>query len=311
MSKRPAKLFPGFRLQYKLFRQYLKSIGIYFLVRQRFTDDSTMANAGITVRSVFNPRKAILFFPDRPAGDTMIFKLCALSGYAITTNPGHSYGAAFKWKDATVFDPAELQKIPDRNRRIINAGSLNISKSMVSSMFAEVFGYPLAVDPAGFQGPMVEKPERNARHYGRLLEGPIPAEMIRPGYAYQKLIGNEVTGGDLVLDYRLPIFGRVIPLVYRKYRPVKSRFASPNTFVEMGKPKDVFSAAELEKILLLTGRIGLDYGEIDVLRDKDGRIYVVDINNTPHGPPDALTKAEKRIALQQMAGAFEELAGRI
>jgi hypothetical protein len=31
--------------------------------------------------------------------------------------------------------------------------------------------------------------------------------------------------------------------------------------------------------------MGLDYGELDVLRDADdGRLYVVDVNTTPFGP---------------------------
>ena len=46
----------------------------------------------------------------------------------------------------------------------------------------------------------------------------------------------------------------------------------------------MFSVEEEEAILDLAARIGLDYGEIDVLRDADGEIYVVDVNKTPWWP---------------------------
>lgn len=50
-------------------------------------------------------------------------------------------------------------------------------------------------------------------------------------------------------------------------------------------PADIFSAAELAQLLDFGARIGLEYGELDVLRDRDsGRIYVVDVNRTPYGP---------------------------
>ncbi len=36
-----------------------------------------------------------------------------------------------------------------------------------------------------------------------------------------------------------------------------------------------------------TQSIGLDFGELDVLRDiGDGRLYIVDAANTPHSPAD-------------------------
>jgi hypothetical protein len=32
--------------------------------------------------------------------------------------------------------------------------------------------------------------------------------------------------------------------------------------------------------------MGLDYGELDAVRDAaSGRLYVLDVNNTPFGPP--------------------------
>ena len=31
--------------------------------------------------------------------------------------------------------------------------------------------------------------------------------------------------------------------------------------------------------------VGLEYGDIDVLEDKNGNLYVIDINNAPMGDP--------------------------
>jgi len=45
-------------------------------------------------------------------------------------------------------------------------------------------------------------------------------------------------------------------------------------------------------------QIGLDYGEIDVLRDGiGGKIYIVDANNTPAGPTKSLPKDQRRRAI--------------
>jgi hypothetical protein len=54
--------------------------------------------------------------------------------------------------------------------------------------------------------------------------------------------------------------------------------------------------------------MGLDYGELDVLRDLgDRRIYVVDVNPTPDGPPNHIGAADSEIALARMADAFNEV----
>ena len=58
---------------------------------------------------------------------------------------------------------------------------------------------------------------------------------------------------------------------------------------------------------LLTKKMSVDYGELDVLRDKDGRIYVVDVNNTPAGPPKKLPNQACRIALKRMSKSFAQM----
>ena len=51
--------------------------------------------------------------------------------------------------------------------------------------------------------------------------------------------------------------------------------------------------------------LGLDWGGVDVLRDRmSGRIYIVDANKTDMGPPVALKLAAKLRATRRMARAF-------
>ena len=165
----------------------------------------------------------------------------------------------------------------------INGNCTDISKSRVAEAFFEVFGYDLAVDPRSYSGAVVEKSENNAAHDGRVLQAPI--ETCKDGYVYQRLIDNSV--GDEVIDLRPCVIGNDIPFVYLKWRPKQTRFSNENTRIKAVKAKKVFSDEEIAGIIQLSRKLGLDFGELDVLRDKiDGRIYIVDVAKTPHSPGD-------------------------
>ncbi len=291
----------------KLWREQkhrLKDVRDYFQLRRQYGENPEAVNA--VLRAIFHPPKTVLFFPERPNRASVAYKLCALLGYGISTNPRRRFDAVVKWKDSTTFNPAELEKIPATNRRIINSASLDISKCAVNQAFAETFGYPLGVNPLEFHGKILEKSDRNAAHDGRILDGPLTKDQIRPGRTYQKAIDNSAHDG-LVLDHRVPVINGVTPLVYLKYRPAETRFGNVNSLVKLEEPEKLFSPAELEKMASLARKMGIDYGELDVLRDKDGRIYVVDVNNTPHGPPNGLPETDCKTALGLMRGLFEQL----
>jgi len=50
--------------------------------------------------------------------------------------------------------------------------------------------------------------------------------------------------------------------------------------------------------------MALDYGELDVLRNKnDGKIYIVDVNNTPQGPPANTEKEQGIEAIRKIGEA--------
>jgi glutathione synthase/RimK-type ligase-like ATP-grasp enzyme len=85
------------------------------------------------------------------------------------------------------------------------------------------------------------------------------------------------------------------------------RFSNENTSAELHETGTVLTTAEVERLLRFCAFIGLDYGELDVLRDKvDGRIYVVDVNSTPDGPPNHLSGPQSEIALARLGAAFED-----
>jgi len=65
------------------------------------------------------------------------------------------------------------------------------------------------------------------------------------------------------------------------------------------------SEQECQDIIMYCRRIGLEYGEIDILRsDEDGKIYIIDVNNTPWWPPNKLGDIDRNIALNLMWNAW-------
>ena len=97
--------------------------------------------------------------------------------------------------------------------------------------------------------------------------------------------------------------------VFIKRRPLEKRFQNTNSEVVFRLPEDVFSTEDLTNIGAFTRELGLDWGAIDVLRDRgDGRLYIVDANKTDMGPPIALPLADKMKATRLLAAAFREFA---
>jgi hypothetical protein len=215
-------------------------------------------------------RRRVLIIGEVPAKPYFIWKAFKLNGLAMVTSGDHDL--AFCHRDHT---------LGDGRAGAINGRCVDISKSRVAESFREIFGYDLAVDPATHSGPMVEKSETNAAHDGAVVEGPMQP---RPGFVYQKLIANHA-GDGLVLDIRPGIVGDEIPYVFMKYRPKDIRFGLKSTRIDDVAAREVFSESEQANIIRLCKAVGLDFGELDVLRDEtDGRIYIVDVSKTPHSP---------------------------
>jgi len=93
--------------------------------------------------------------------------------------------------------------------------------------------------------------------------------------------------------------------MFIKRRPVSSRFANMNSEVELSHADAHFTSDERDKLAAFTRAMKLDWGGLDVLRDRhDGRIYVVDVNKTDMGPPTALSLPDQVRAARGLARSF-------
>jgi hypothetical protein len=90
-----------------------------------------------------------------------------------------------------------------------------------------------------------------------------------------------------------------------KQRSESARFSRQTSITYLTDPYQAFNDDERKSISQFCIHLGLEFGSLDVLRDKnDGKIYIVDANNTPHGP-DKLSKKEKRLAIRILGEAFK------
>jgi hypothetical protein len=64
----------------------------------------------------------------------------------------------------------------------------------------------------------------------------------------------------------------------------------------------------VKNLIRFCREFGLDYGELEVLRDgENGFLYVLDANNTPTGPSRLLTKKERHDPLSILAETFDKV----
>lgn len=240
----------------------------------------------------------IAFLPDQPRPWYFIWPVLHAAG-AIIEKDVHKADVVFHFDDSTL---SEARK-PDITHpvKFINFDCRDVSKSLVATAYEKVSGYSLSVDPATYNGLMVEKSEINAAHDGRIVQGPAAAI---EGKNYQRLINNEIPG-EMVEDLRTTIVAGEPTIVFRKRRSLARRFANENSDVRQLLPNDCFSADEMNIIRAFVKEIGLDWGGVDVLRDADtGKIYIVDANKTDMGPPIALPLGQKLRSTRLMARRF-------
>jgi hypothetical protein len=261
--------------------------------------------AGIRRRGLAIPRRPlVLFMPEPPPRYSTMYKICKMNQYRFTTRPTTKPDIVVRWEDTTVGRPVDPRPEWIGSARLVNFCCLDISKRRLDEVHREIFGYGVNVDPLTYVGPGVIKSDLNGLHDGQVATFPI--SHIEDGIVYQRLIRNEVEGG-MVGDVRVPIFNDTIPFVWRRYHPEDARFGRGGpTLTFFASTDEYLSPHEQELILALARRIGLDYGEFDALRDaEDGRIYVVDANNTPSSPPSYEHEADRRKSETMLADAFE------
>lgn len=242
-------------------------------------------------------RGGMYFYPDFPPPYYTIRAVCLVAGLRAVPDPGEA-DWCFYFADTVTGEGSP----PLAGKPALNHACDDIRKSRVARVFAEVFGYSLAVNPMTFVGPVVEKSEGNGRHDGRIVHCPLAAP--RPGMVYQRLVDNQQADG-LHLDLRVVAVGGRIPLVFVKFRETARRFANFNRRVEVSRASAWFRPEEQARLLAMARAMGLDFGAMDVLRDRrDGRLYVVDVNKTDMGPPLALPLRQRLRVARWLAAAL-------
>jgi hypothetical protein len=253
-----------------------------------------------------NTNRTILFYPQFPSKTTVLHKIFTRLHYNITNNPYKGHCLTIYWDDTTWRKPNKLIEKLGKTEPVVNLNCMDISKSHVDEFFIRAFGYSCLVDCQTYTGLIVKKNEVNAFHDGVIVQGPVQRE---DGFVYQKLINNSI-GDGLTADMRIPVINGIIPLIYIKYKPDKERFGlfkrkhHKLKSVEIHPPEALLSPDEISKLIQFCKDFHLDSGELDVLRNSDdGKIYIVDVNNTPTGPP-YMNPKDKQTALQKMTKAF-------
>ena len=258
-------------------------------------------------RKLCGKPSSILAYPDNPRHigyPYTLIHICDKLGYRITNNPKEKHHLCVRWQDAT---HGKVDKVLDglsKSERVINIDCLDISKKHVDRVFSKVFGYSTIIDPLTFKGKFVEKSDANGKHDGIILDGPI--EEVRNGKIYQRLIDN-TSGTQFVVDMRVPVFGANIPFVFLKYKPIENRFKL-SVKGDLTQVNKVCSTEEMEKCLSFCREMGLDYGELDLARDRsNGYLYILDVNNTPTIHYAGYSRREISWIKDQLSHAFETL----
>jgi len=244
----------------------------------------------------------IVAYPDFPSKKTTLHKIANSLGYSLTNKAREGAELYIYWEDTT------HGKLPSflEGKQALNAVVTDISKEKVDAVHQEVFGYCTKIDPLQYQGKAVAKSDVNAKHDGRIIDCPIAKEDVEEGKIYQLLIDNQHDDA-FVVDMRVPYIDGLLNFAYLKYRKLEVRFTNQSHKVEMVDLASLLSEAEQAQVARFCQAMELNFGELDVLRNKaDGKIYVVDVNKTPYGPPAGISKEEGAKAVACLTEAVQK-----
>jgi hypothetical protein len=212
----------------------------------------------------------------------------------------------FHWdyrnEDAKVSEQVHRLGLP-----ILNGKIENVKKDFVDKCFLRAFGYSLFVNPETFKGHAVRKSTRQATHDAHIIicprkrdpkiETPLHGQ-INHEWTYQRLIDNSflIRSQKWYRDYRTPFANGGIPLVWYKDKNTANRFEplygkkhplhhtlDMKVSVEYNVDK-VFSKDEQQRIKKFCEYFGADFCDLDIMRDKNDKLYIVDVNNIAAGP---------------------------
>jgi hypothetical protein len=242
--------------------------------------------------------------PTYPSKKTTLSKIARMNRVRLTNKMVANPEVIVYFENATYGSASSLRrKYP--KARIINVNCPDISKERVHVVHLEALGYSMNLNPKTYIGVAVEKSDENAVHDGREVMCPIA--FPKTDAVYQKVLDNTSEDGEYV-DIRVPVIKGKIPLVYLKFKTEKYRFTNKAHRATLHKPEDIFSEEEISQIEKYALAMKVDFCELDVLRHKGNqKIYIIDVNKTPYGPPDPLNKEDKTIAKKKLSDAFMQM----
>ena len=258
----------------------------------------------LVVRNRGRRPPAVVAWPHLPSRRSVLHRVCAANGWELTNRPRKRAILHIRFEDATEKATPLPAWFTSARVPVLNAECTDIRKSTLERLHVEVFGYGLAVDPTAHFGAMLEKGDGNALHDGRIVTGPWHEHAVQPDKVYQHVIENTDPAGRR-FDLRVGYVSGEFPVVYAKFKLTERPFANETSAVEVRKMNAEFTAIELRMMRELLQRMGTDCAELDVLRDaSSGRMYVVDVNPTPWGPPAGLGEPERSEAIAACARAY-------
>ncbi|MFM1773066.1 MAG: hypothetical protein RLZZ71_2208 [Bacteroidota bacterium] len=242
--------------------------------------------------------------PTYPSKKTTLAKIARMNGARLTNKLVKNPDVIIYFENATYGSASTLRRRYPK-ARIINVNCPDISKERVHVVHLEALGYSMNLNPRTYIGVAVEKSDENAVHDGQ--EVICPMAYPKTDAVYQKVLDNTNENGEYV-DIRVPVIQGKIPLVYLKFKTKKNRFTNKAHRATLHSPGEIFSSEEIEQIEKYALAMKVDFCEFDVLRHKGNKkIYIIDVNKTPYGPPHPLGKKDQEIALQKLSEAFMRL----
>jgi hypothetical protein len=242
--------------------------------------------------------------PTYPSKKTTLSKIAKMNKVRLTNKFVANPDVIIYFENATYGSASALRrKYP--KARIINANCPDISKERVHVVHLEALGYSMNLNPKTYIGVAVEKSDENAVHDGQ--EVICPVAFPKTDAVYQKVLDNTNEAGEYV-DIRVPVIAGKIPLVYLKFKTKKNRFTNKAHRATLHKPEELFSEEEISQIEKYANAMKVEFCEFDVLRHKgNNKIYIIDVNKTPYGPPDPLNQKDKAVALKKLSDAFMQM----
>lgn len=239
-------------------------------------------------------RRTALVGPDPLRLPEALRKVLRVLGLRAVRRPRPGLALAVHWSLATVIPPPLVTGM-------VNGGCRDIGKRRLEAASVAALAYGPAVDPRADAGPCVVKSEGNARHDGRLDRTPVAHP--DPSAVSQRLVDTADAHGVLE-ELRATVVAGRLPVVYVKRRPARDRFGRGESTARLAGVEDVMDPEEAAGVLRLCRHLGLDLGELDVLRDRaDGRLHAVDANRSPRGPPRSLGRRAAGAAVRLQAEA--------